>query len=237
MTRDRMVSGLFFILGILFALWIFTSPVWADDERNDIDFDYTGGDTIVNDGDVNVPVNVTGGTQTVTGSNYNSTSRALALGNSLGDVDINDCRESTQWGSPIFSMQGVRLNPWCAAEVYDAKGMPDLAAKVRCLIPEIRKLFENNADCVTANTAQTLSNEAALELIKQISAEHQNEDEGFHEQIVEQKSLIATQQQALSEYGSRLEKLENTKRVATKVVNQIGLTDEQRAALAEVFKQ
>jgi hypothetical protein len=82
----------------------------------------------------------------------NMDSRSLALVNTMGDVDINDCRESEQFGTPVFSRQWIQLNPWCAAEVYDAKGLNDLAARTRCTIKEIRKLFDSDDACIVANT-------------------------------------------------------------------------------------
>ena len=84
----------------------------------------------------------------------NMDSRSLALVNTMGDVDINDCRESEQFGTPVFSRQWIQLNPWCAAEVYDAKGLHELAARTRCTIKEIRKLFDDDAACVMANTVE-----------------------------------------------------------------------------------
>lgn len=87
-------------------------------------------------------------------NNVNMDSKSLALVNTMGDVDINDCRESEQFGTPIFSRQWIQLNPWCAAEVYDAKGLNDLAARTRCTIKEIRKLFEDDATCIVANTVE-----------------------------------------------------------------------------------
>jgi hypothetical protein len=86
--------------------------------------------------------------------NVNMKSKSLALVNTMGDVDINDCRESEQFGTPVFSRQWIQLNPWCAAEVYDAKGLNDLAARTRCTIKEIRKLFDDDATCIVANTVQ-----------------------------------------------------------------------------------
>jgi hypothetical protein len=82
----------------------------------------------------------------------NVTSEALAFAHALGDVDINQCLASTQWGTIVVSKQKVILNKWCAAEVYDAKGMYDMAARMRCDINEIAKFFDSNAGCVTSNT-------------------------------------------------------------------------------------
>ena len=78
--------------------------------------------------------------------------KSLALVNSLGDVDINDCLGSTQWATPLFSKQKLNLNRWCAAEVYDAKGMYSMGGRVRCTIPEVASLFDDPQQCILENT-------------------------------------------------------------------------------------
>jgi hypothetical protein len=106
------------------------------------DIDVTTGDVVVNPGDVNVnPV-----------TEFHNKSKVLSLGRSSFDTDINDCRESTAFDTPIFGRQNVRLNPWCAAEVYDAKGMYKMAALLRCDIHEIKEHFTSKDECLEANT-------------------------------------------------------------------------------------
>lgn len=106
------------------------------------DIDVTTGDVVVNPGDVNVnPV-----------TEFHNKSKVLSLGRSSFDTDINDCRESTAFDTPIFGRQNVRLNPWCAAEVYDAKGMYKMAAILRCDIREIKEHFATKDECLEANT-------------------------------------------------------------------------------------
>lgn len=85
----------------------------------------------------------------VVGSSYSSD--AFAFAHSLGDVDINQCMGSTQWGTIIVSKQKLVLNLWCAAEVYDAKGLRHMAAVLRCDIPEIAQHFDDPAKCIVAN--------------------------------------------------------------------------------------
>ena len=122
---------------------LMSGPLFAsgDDVRvtqsNDMNNQTTGD---VSTGDVN------GGSFTG-GSN-----KSLALVNSLGDVDINDCLGSTQWATPVFSKQKLNLNKWCAAEVYDAKGMYTMGGRIRCQIPEIAALFDDAQQCVLENT-------------------------------------------------------------------------------------
>ena len=98
------------------------------------------GDTVVDAGDVAL----------------NSDSKSFAFAHGLGDVDIADCLGSAQWGTIIVSRQYLELNKWCAAEVYDAKGLYQMAAIVRCDIKEIKKHFTNQENCIEANTVQPI---------------------------------------------------------------------------------
>lgn len=86
----------------------------------------------------------------VTGSSHSS--RAFAFSHSLGDVDINECIVTKQTGTFIISWQGYDYNVWCMGEVYDAKGLYDMAALMRCDIPLVRSHFSNAAECLEANT-------------------------------------------------------------------------------------
>ncbi len=97
---------------------------------------------------------LSGGDNTANNSASVGGSDTMALSHSLGDVDINDCLASTQWGTIIVSRQRVVLNKWCAAEVYDYKGLHHMAALLRCDIPEISEHFQTKPECVTANTVQ-----------------------------------------------------------------------------------
>lgn len=121
------------LVGIM--LWaLMLSPAWAS------------GDDITQSNDMN---NQTGGDINIAGDN--SDSLGIGFAHALGDVDINDCLASTQWGTIIVSKQKVVPNMWCMGEVYDAKGMFDLAAKARCSVPEIRAWFDSDFACETAN--------------------------------------------------------------------------------------
>lgn len=99
-------------------------------------------------------VEVSTGDNTAANSVTTGSSRAYGLSHSLGDVDINDCLASTQWGTIIVSRQRVVLNRWCAAEVYDFKGLHDMAALMRCGIPEIAEYFGSESACIEANTVE-----------------------------------------------------------------------------------
>ncbi len=137
--RIKIAAGIAFYIAIL-AMMVAAESAWASgDCRNG---SCNGGDAIVTTGD-----NTAENTSSIGGS------RAYGLSFSMGDVAIEDCRESTQ-GSivMVWSWQNVRLNPWCAAEVYDAKGLHEVAALIRCDIKEIRDLFESQDECLKKNT-------------------------------------------------------------------------------------
>ena len=167
---------------ILIAL-VLASPAHPDDDRNG-----RSGDDI--DIDVSTPVDVdltASPTTNVTGSTYSS--KAFALGNQLGDVDINDCLGSEQFGTPLYSRQWLELNKWCAAEVFDAKGLNLMAGKLRCEIKEIRKLFDDDAACLDANTifaapAAKLSEiEPVVATLSSRIDEHDDEEDRHEQQL------------------------------------------------------
>jgi len=154
----------------------------------------------------------------------NDSSTALGFAHSLGDVDINQCLASTQWGSILISAQKVVLNLWCAGEVFDAKGLPQMAAIMRCDIPEIKRHFETPAECIAANTV------TALPAPVMIDDSHFEEEEEYHQE----------QMQMQQDYDERIERLEaraNRPR-STRVVEQKPLlSDDQKARLEEVLKK
>jgi len=82
----------------------------------------------------------------IAGDRYSS--KGLALSHALGDVDIAQCLASTQWSFLIAAKQKVILNLWCAAEVYDAKGMYQNAARSRCSIGEIAQWYSSWNGCL-----------------------------------------------------------------------------------------
>ena len=163
------------------------------------------------------------------GGDVSHSSRALGLGRSSFDVDINDCRESTSWDTVLVGKQGVRLNPWCAAEVYEAKGLFHMAALMRCDIPEVAKHFSTADECVIANTVTHAVTHAP-------APPEVDEDEDERDEMLErQQTIIDVQQTELVAVTERLDRLERRRTQSRPVTNQVGLTDEQRTALAEVF--
>ena len=187
------------------AALLLAGPAMADDDHNcqgghncnggggDIDIDIGGSPVDVTGGATNVETNVAG-------SQYDS--RALALGNTLGDVDINDCLGSEQFGTPLFSRQWLELNKWCAAEVYDAKGMQAMAARLRCEIKEIRSLYPNKGGheaCLAENTSPAGAFEATV-----LPAEIARKQEIHEEKEEEHEYQLAQVMQRQAELEQRL---------------------------------
>ena len=228
------------VLGVLlFSVFTLGEPVHADDEcrghscndsGGDIDIDITGGPVDVTGGATNVETNVAG-------SSYSS--RALALGNGLGDVDINDCLGSEQFGTPLYSRQWLELNKWCAAEVFDAKGLNLMAGKLRCEIKEIRALFAKSAagdaECVEANTV--VGQPAAREIAPVVASLSARQDEHDEEEERHESELAAIMQRQ-TELEQRLQTEAANRRAASAryAREQQQLANEQ-AAETESFLQ
>lgn len=206
---------LWFLIALAVFAWLAVAPAWADVDRTpDIINSNTAFSDSSNDG-----VSVGG-----------DSSKAYGFSHALGDVDINQCLGSTQWGSIIVSKQKLVLNRWCAAEVYDAKGLFDTAAKMRCSIREVRELFDSDSDCIDGNTATW------VEPVESASEVDEDEDEHV-EQIMAYETEINSQRQELETVLERIERLERPKPRTRTVVNQVGLTDQQRNELAKVFEK
>lgn len=195
MTRRDWVALTPYFLALVLAL-LLGAVVHADDRNSGPDIDI---DTPV---DVTSTTNLTSSPETnVTGSTYSS--RALAIGNGLGDVDINDCLGSEQFGTPLYSRQWLELNKWCAAEVFDAKGLNIMAGKLRCEIKEIAKLFDDPAACLDANTihAPPAATVAEIEpVVATLSSridEHDDEEERHEEQIEQTVIDLANLKQSI----------------------------------------
>lgn len=128
---DRTKVDLFLVLAILFMLGYWVSPAFAS------------GDEITQSNEQDVTVGGDSGW-------------GLGIANQLGAAAIDDCMVTHQKNFTIFAYQDGKLNYWCAALHYDAIGLNEMAARMRCQMPEIRKMFEkgDEASCIQANTVQ-----------------------------------------------------------------------------------
>ncbi len=135
--RFNWVVGFWFVVAIV----VLYAPESHADRYDDI--------TQSNDMNNQTAGDIIGGDTIVGGASH----RAIAVGGvSLGDVDIAQCLASTQWSLLIAAKQKVILNMWCAAEVYDIKGMYPNAAKARCGIKDIRGWYTSDTSCIIGET-------------------------------------------------------------------------------------
>jgi len=161
----------------------------------------------------------------------NAGSRSYGVSQALGDVDINDCLASTQWGIPvIFAKQGVEENPWCMANSLDAMGAYEAAAKVRCTTETIRAIYPDPSECEKAVKFQKKPPEKPKKVDR--------DDEDYERMYARITDLEAkrVQDKARAEKAARRANAEAV-RAEQRAVSQYGITDEQRQELAEVFKQ
>jgi len=144
-TTERWIVFFVFFFAVLIANSIREAAA-SDDKRTNVDVN-TEVSTEVNTG----PVNVTTGSNTFNGGdNSVGGSRALALGNSLGDVDIAGCLGSTQWATPVYSRQKLSTNWACLAEFYLRAEKYDLAAMAMCNT-DVRSEFDTETACREAH--------------------------------------------------------------------------------------
>jgi len=149
-------------------------------------------------------------------------SKALALGNTLGDVDIAGCLGSTQWNSPLFGKQKLVLNQVCMAEFYLKNGKYELAAMALCNVPEILKEFDTEVACEKAHDFGPPPQPVIGSQPEPVSYIDHNED-------------IVQVQMAQNDITTRVDDLEarlsRPRPRSTTVVKEKGMTDAQRAAI------
>lgn len=148
---------LFVVLALLF-LFLLSLPVFA------------GGDDLTN-----TSKNILEGNSSadVAGDSI----RSYAFSGSLGDVDINECLASSQWGILVFNKQKLEENPWCQSVYLDAIGAHEAAARVRCMFTEtLQAAYPDIKKCQAAVMyARTAENHTQVPLSQ--SEPTQDEDE------------------------------------------------------------
>lgn len=172
--------------------------------------------------EVEVNTDVTTGDQIVGGDS----SRAFGFSGSPGDVDINECLASTQWGLLTFFKQKVSVNKWCYARYYDSIGQYDTAAKMRCSIPEVRELFTTDTLCKSGNKV------LVLQTCKEPEGTGNNdEDEERQEELyVAQQQENAYVREELATFKQQLQS-RPAPRVTREVMQRPFLSDDQKARL------
>jgi hypothetical protein len=204
---DRIIGYIIFMLALV--LLLMSAPMWASD---DCKGNKPCGSTDVDVANEIVTGDVIGGDTSVSNS-----SRALALSNALGDVDIAGCLGSTQWATPLFSKQKLVVNWPCLTEFYLRNGQYDLASMAICNT-EVRQEFATEQECRDAHDFEVMVEEAVIVM------ESSEEEEEFH-----QEQMMIQQ-----EYEERIEQLERSKRV---VVQQPYLSDEKKQKLREIVNE
>ena len=205
---------LFFVLAAAFIVFLIR-PAWSSGDCKGQSCNSGGGTTEV---DTNVAVD----TSIVSGdTSISHSSRALALSNVLGDVDIAGCLGSTQWATPLFSKQKLTVNWPCMAEFYLEHGKTELAAMAICNT-EIRKEFSTEEECREAHDFEPIIEAAVV-----VFEESADEDEELHE---EQQMLYEDLQAKVRNLEQRLN------RPRTVVEQRGGLSEEQKAALRGVVE-
>jgi hypothetical protein len=188
------------------------------DVGTDVTTDVTVGDTNVNVPITTGPTNVTGGDTTL-----NNESRALALSNSLGDVDIAGCLGSQQFNTPIFGRQNLVLNKVCMADFYLKTQKYALAAQQLCNIKEILEEFENEAECEAAHDFAPVVVE---EPVIVMSESNDEEVEYLRDELQRQEAFP-------DELENKVQSLEQQQRV---VIREPYLSDEKKDKLREIVK-
>lgn len=123
-------------------------------------------------------------------------SRALGLGRSSFDVDINQCMGSTAWDTIIGGKQKLVINWVCLAEFYLKTGQPELAATAICNT-EMLDEFSSEAECEAAHDF-FIEVAEAIE-IAVVDDQHREEEEEWHQE----------QQQMQQDYDDRIAFLES----------------------------
>lgn len=203
---------------LMFLVFLAALPAFADNGHG---HDHGGADVDVNSSIAGGDVSLAGGDVSTSVAHD---SKAYAFSHGMGDVDINQCMGSEQWSTILVSKQKLVVNLWCMAESYDARGLYQMAAFMRCDIDMVRSHFETDQECWQANTIspQPVAQPTSVS----------DDDEEVHVSL--ERSYMAMQSQ-LSELQAIVERQQRPV-VRREVIEKGGLTEKQRAALMEVVK-
>ncbi len=94
--------------------------------------------------DASATASVTGGDQVISGGD------TFAFSHGLGDVDIEGCVVTKQWGSILLSHQYFKYDVFCIADRLDVQGKHAAAAALRCSDKATKKLFGDS--CISVWT-------------------------------------------------------------------------------------
>ena len=210
--KQRTYEGLKFLTDVtLVALFVVWAVLWVKDAQ-------AGGDKITQHQEQSATINqstsqsvnvsntsdalaTNDNVQSVTNEGDRFDSWALGLSNTVGAAAIADCLATNQLALlSLYAKQGTELNYWCAALWYDQSGMHDMAARARCQMKDIRRMFPKGK---TGDVECRAENKVPLETLS-------TQDETYSQLsiIPELQSIIREQQAAQSASEERIANLE-----------------------------
>ena len=152
-------------------------------------------------------------------------SRVVAVGG--GDMDIDDCLATH---SIIFGLwQGTHVNALCEAVGMDRDGKYQGAAEMRCSTHKYRKVYGKGQKCIDAVIRTAPPAAVIIESNEEDDDEHQQELDAIYARLSDYEAQ-ATEAKAEARNA----------RVAAQrrpIVNQYGITDEQKAKLQAVLDE
>ena len=119
------------MLLFVFVLFMLITPLWGSGD----DLSATADASATALSDSTSTASITGGDQIISGGD------AIGLAQSLGDVDIEGCVVTEQWGIIVYQRQNWDYDPWCLAAILDQQGKHLDAAKMRCSDKDTEKIY------------------------------------------------------------------------------------------------
>ena len=163
---------------------------------------------------------------------------AFGAAHGLGDVDIEGCVVTKQWGSFIVSHQYYEYDVFCIAEVLDSQGKYDAAAALRCSDKDTAKLFGDSCISVwTFRPAVPPHMEATPNQGDERYLAQQEEIEFMREELAaikdaqqsqekQQQQVQVVQQEVVHQQQQQQQQLRYTEAQRAEVAKILGITDE-----------
>ena len=187
---------------------------------------YASGDKTIQTTDVNTSTDISmdAGDLSITGGS----SKALGLGRSSFDVDINQCMGSTSWDTILGGKQKLVINWVCLAEFYLKTGQPDLAAMAICNT-EMLDEFDSEKECEAAHDFFIEVAQAAVIMVETVDDDE--EDEQRHDADIEKLT------EQLAQYGAQQQQLDQQQQIQQQQYNKIQQSDELRQKKLDLIER
>ena len=158
------------------------------------------------------------------------TGDTLALGFGMGDVDINDCMYTKS--TPLY--QWGTINKWCAANDYDKRGQHDNAARMRCQISVVRKMYESSAHCIILNTLRTVPPviEEAVVIV-----EHDDDDDDHRRDDELRDGQIEQLAEQLMQYGEQQQQVQQRQQIQQQQFEKVQQYEDKRQKKLDLIKR